>query len=334
MAVVISGSGIDMGNNPVSNASQIDGVVINENGDNVATTSNLVGFKNYIINGGFDIDQRNNKAGIKIPAGGYAFTADRWLVNNTTNQPVSITVSDFPTNSGGRTGRLRIKFDTAPTTGAVQISQRIENVSILGGKVVTLSHSFACDAMLISNNLTQNFGTSGSPNVLTAFSSINTTGITTSLTRFSSSITVPSIEGKTIGNNSYTQITYNLPIRTTNIQTIAQVQLEEGSVATPFEQRPYGLELSLCQRYFSIGQVTARGAASGPNNYLSVPFYFPVSMRVVPTVTLTNAGGRYNLVSVIIGGEGDSYSRRFEIISEAAGDFRAIGDIWTASAEL
>ena len=37
MAIVISGSGIDMGGNPVSNASQIDGVVINENGENVAT---------------------------------------------------------------------------------------------------------------------------------------------------------------------------------------------------------------------------------------------------------------------------------------------------------
>ena len=31
---------------------------------------------------------------------------------------------------------------------------------------------------------------------------------------------------------------------------IGNVQLEEGSVATPFEQRPYGLELSLCQRYY------------------------------------------------------------------------------------
>ena len=28
------------------------------------------------------------------------------------------------------------------------------------------------------------------------------------------------------------------------------VQLEEGSVATTFEQRPIGLELSLCQRYY------------------------------------------------------------------------------------
>ena len=33
---------------------------------------------------------------------------------------------------------------------------------------------------------------------------------------------------------------------------IAQIQLEEGSVATPFENRPYGLELALCQRYAQI----------------------------------------------------------------------------------
>lgn len=39
MAIVITGNGIDMGNNPVSNASQIDGVVINENGSNVRTES-------------------------------------------------------------------------------------------------------------------------------------------------------------------------------------------------------------------------------------------------------------------------------------------------------
>jgi hypothetical protein len=31
---------------------------------------------------------------------------------------------------------------------------------------------------------------------------------------------------------------------------IAQVQLEPGTVATPFEFRPYGTELALCQRYY------------------------------------------------------------------------------------
>ena len=44
MAIVISGNGIDMGGNPVSNASQIDGVVINENNESVAT-ENLVNTK-------------------------------------------------------------------------------------------------------------------------------------------------------------------------------------------------------------------------------------------------------------------------------------------------
>ena len=45
MAIVISGTGIDMGNNPVSNASQIDSTVINENGHSVAlldSTTNWV----------------------------------------------------------------------------------------------------------------------------------------------------------------------------------------------------------------------------------------------------------------------------------------------------
>lgn len=52
---------------------------------------------------------------------------------------------------------------------------------------------------------------------------------------------------------------------------IAQVQLEEGTFATPFEQRPIGLELSLCQRYYeksydlntAIG--TPRGTSPGGN---------------------------------------------------------------------
>lgn len=41
MAIVISGNGIDMGGNPVSNASQIDGTIVNENGINVANQTDL-----------------------------------------------------------------------------------------------------------------------------------------------------------------------------------------------------------------------------------------------------------------------------------------------------
>ena len=278
--------------------SNVDGlqVALDSKADTSYVNNKYSGFKNYIINGGFDIDQRNNKVGILIPASGYAFSADRWLINNVTNQPVSITVAEFPTPSGGRVGRLRIKFDTAPTSGFIQVSQKIENVVILGGKQVTLSHSFDCDAMTITNDATQNFGSGGSSNVLTSFSNINTTGVTNSLTRFSSSITLPSVYGKTIGAGSYTQITYKLPIRTTNIQTIAQVQLEEGSVATPFENRPYGLELSLCQRYYqqfivdgALGELYSheRVLVTSPGiSYVTKTIPFKVTMRTTPSVTI------------------------------------------------
>jgi hypothetical protein len=82
-------------------------------------------------------------------------------------------------------------------------------------------------------------------------------------------------------------------------------QLETGSLSTPFEQRPYSLELSLCQRYYY--QSNAAGIASqvgvwtwkavsttvawGGRNY-------PVTMRVTPTVTLYSIAGGVNGASI------------------------------------
>jgi len=69
--------------------------------------------------------------------------------------------------------------------------------------------------------------------------------------------------------------------------TVSKVQLEFGSIATPFENRPYGLELSLCQRYYYrvpygiAGQVFG----SGFNQTTSTAYIFdnfPVAMRIPP----------------------------------------------------
>ena len=82
---------------------------------------------------------------------------------------------------------------------------------------------------------------------------------------------------------------------TINVPTDADnVQLEEGSVATPFEQRPYGAELALCQRYYQIYRFTgwdrahiAGGAFvqwhNSVSNTFETIFPFPVHMRSVPT---------------------------------------------------
>jgi len=66
------------------------------------------------------------------------------------------------------------------------------------------------------------------------------------------------------------------------------VQLEVGSVATPFEHRSYGEELALCQRYFQTGGNCA-GRAYGSAN-LQAYYQFPIQMRATPTTTQRGAG--------------------------------------------
>lgn len=67
---------------------------------------------------------------------------------------------------------------------------------------------------------------------------------------------------------------------------ITGVQLEQNTQATPFEQRPYGVELALCQRYYedSVLRVGMVGGALGlgGNTYFSSEF-FKVTKRIAPT---------------------------------------------------
>lgn len=66
---------------------------------------------------------------------------------------------------------------------------------------------------------------------------------------------------------------------------IHAVQMEEGSVATPFEQRPIGLELSLCQRYYEVIRFALYNSFSETRT-LGLGVEFRVQKRIVPTFTL------------------------------------------------
>jgi hypothetical protein len=74
----------------------------------------------------------------------------------------------------------------------------------------------------------------------------------------------------------------NIPI------TASRIQLELGTVATPFEHRSLALELLLCQRYYEKGEWTCTGQTYAANGDSRSSFLsFAVHKRVAPTVTLS-----------------------------------------------
>ena len=102
-------------------------------------------------------------------------------------------------------------------------------------------------------------------------------------------------------NNGYSQAygtNINLGDTVGNQVYITGVQLEVGSVATPFEHRSYGEELALCQRYLQIfgdGYMAANGVGSSALNF-GAPLTTP--LRASPTIPdtgyLTHRSGNVN----------------------------------------
>lgn len=69
-----------------------------------------------------------------------------------------------------------------------------------------------------------------------------------------------------------------------NTGTLSLVQLEVGTVATPFEHRPYGAELALCQRYYERGFTNSFGASSSTTS-ANIYVRHKITKRASPTVS-------------------------------------------------
>jgi len=65
-------------------------------------------------------------------------------------------------------------------------------------------------------------------------------------------------------------------------------QFEVGSVATPFEHRSFGEELTRCYRYFQKDLSRRRHWASGNTSNRRFPVVYPVEMRDTPSVSFTS----------------------------------------------
>ena len=94
----------------------------------------------------------------------------------------------------------------------------------------------------------------------------------------------------TTNANRVSSSNVNLADSTNNDWSITGIQLEVGSVATPFEYRSYGEELSLCKRYYhrlsrpNYGTNTVLTGSNSPSHSLYV-MHMPVSMRAGPSIS-------------------------------------------------
>jgi hypothetical protein len=100
------------------------------------------------------------------------------------------------------------------------------------------------------------------------------------------------------------------------------VQFEVGTQATTFDNRSYGTELSLCQRYYYLIAKGTDTSLIGSSSYFSATradgvLFIPASMRTVPTFSLTTgtnyyrvylAGSSYNASSISLNGYTANYS--------------------------
>ncbi|WP_235923452.1 hypothetical protein [Brucella tritici] len=173
------------------------------------------GFRDYLINGNFLINQRGNN--FNIAPGATAYTSDRWRIYNATNATVNVqcpSVADIPAVGIGSAPRLRIQTTTAPTSGVVYLSQFIEGANtVAAGKVTLTLWTAVTDAIQMTGYLSQQFGVGGSPdatsNAVIFQASVGPYGKTSMV------FDVPPTSAKIIGANDRVEMVVSMPIRTT-----------------------------------------------------------------------------------------------------------------------
>lgn len=273
---------------------------------NATTIEGSLSHRNKIINGNFDIWQRGTSF---TNLSGNLYTADRWMRDGFASGSLSYSRTTFAPNQTDVPGSPKYYMSYSVSSilnTPLDIRQVIESVYTLAGKSATLSfYAISSIAQPMTVYLNQVIGTGGSP-VGGTTNIIATINLTTSWQKFVISTTLPSLPSNSVlGTNNNDGLQLRL-VTSTAVQSVsvAQVQLEEGTVATPFEQRHIGTELALCQRYYwtslPIGTPTGshlytEGYVASAANNISTNIVFPVPMRT--SIIATSIVGTWTVVN-------------------------------------
>lgn len=277
--------------------------------DNAADARFPSGRRNLILNGNFDVWQRST-------SGTSGYVSDRWTTGNVNGTTTAISQQSFTVGQTDVPGEPKYYHRTVVTSASASNSlsifeQKVEDVRTGAGQLVTISFYAKADSNKnMAFELVQDFGSGGSSDVNTL--GVQKFSLTSSWQKFTKTVTLPSISGKTVGTSSYLACNFwmdagsSFNSRTDSLGNqsgtfdIAQMQLELGNVATPFEHRSYGEELALCQRYYykqhpPSGSFFGVGNIDGSNGS-QIRLFFPVEMRTSPTsVETTGTASNYQL---------------------------------------
>jgi hypothetical protein len=267
-------------------------------------------FRNIIHNGNFIVDQRANGTShnVAVSTTAYTYYIDRWFASTTGVSLLGLIV----TGAVQSTSRNNFRLNGNVGNTGFNIGQRVESINVshlagIAGQIATLQLKVASSSLTsltytISHaNSTDAFGTLGTPTKTTIVT--GTIPVTSVLERRTVTFTMPSN-----AKNGVEILFTGGALSGSQTFTLADVQLESGSVATAFESRPYSVELALCQRYlagFTTSNYgsTATGAytvgngnsQSTTNNIINIPF--STRMRTRPTGITNTSLTNFSLVN-------------------------------------
>jgi hypothetical protein len=343
MAVIIDGDlGIDKIKDGVVTSDDLASTLDLSSKTVTLPTSIPLGVRNLIINGDMRIDQRNAGASVTPSASTSTFITDRFFYfSNTSNTNLTLQQqsSTPPSDFSFYTRVTANSAGTVASTNEFSYIHRIEGQNTAHLKWGTADAKTVTLSFWVRSSLTGTFGGIVGNNALNRIYPISYT-ISSANTWEKKTIT---IEGDTTGtwlttNGTGIQIYWSMGCgssflgtagswgstfylgatgQTNLVQTngatldITGIQLEVGDTATPFEHRPYDMELARCQRYFCSSFNTGVTPANGVGNSITSIFSaydnttgwspwmeFPVTMRTPPTMTayrdnLTGTDGQW-----------------------------------------
>jgi hypothetical protein len=269
------------------------------------------------------IDQRNAGASVTVNTGNQTFSVDRWWAQGTASSGV-FTIQRSTVAPAGFSNSLLVTVTTADSSLAANdlydIAQFIEgfNVSDLGfgtASAQTITLSFWVRSSVTGTYggaLGNNAGNRGYPFTYSIsaantweYKTVTIAGDTSGTWTTDNTIGLRAYFGLGVGSTfSGTAGSWSssFPLSATGATNLMAtngatfyltgVQLEVGTVATPFERRQFGQELALCQRYYQVllEQLVYEGTVNGGANPIN-NIAFPVPMRSSPTASLTPLGG-------------------------------------------